>query len=579
MDRVATGPVRSAWFWVGVSALVGCVSVAFMAVWRDALMAPYDPRVVAIAREFFARGEFFAVPTFSGMAFLEKPFLAYGLIAKSFQLAGGPNIIAARLVIAVLAVVWLVAAYGTTRLVAGPRTAVLATCLLATSNLFRSLANRISIDGGLAACLAISTYFLCRALSNPDKKIRWEPWVLAVLAAGLAFMAKGLFGTFLFVAPLIAYSLWYRDRRVLKRLFHPVSLLLLLAPVALWGWMLYRTGGMTYFAEAFLNNSLGRFASFRFEAADIAALPYGDVGDVGKDNEPWDWWFYITRLGSLAGPALLVLPFVLARFGRRDAIRAGPRARLVGLCLCQALTPLLVLSFSGQKGVHHLGSVSTAFALAGALWLDARLPKHERSGGLSRMALIALMTLAPLALAASLLGLLDLYTHIVVAFVMVVALLLVAGVLLIRERRWKGLIAGFLVSIMTVTILASSRGRYEDEDLQLLDYPEHVTAFVGETPMGFFGAGESALAIFSWAGERDITWIRNWEALTEYLLADGPRVVVLRQRKLDNMPEELASCSVIDRSEEGSKAFVVLGNPGAVAQLTSGAASTTQPAR
>ena len=84
-------------------------AVAFLAVWRVGFWGPFEPRELEISREQYASGDLVRVPTFSGMPFLEKPLLYYDLVALGFGLAGGPSVLAARLVNAALMLVWLAA--------------------------------------------------------------------------------------------------------------------------------------------------------------------------------------------------------------------------------------------------------------------------------------------------------------------------------------------------------------------------------------------------------------------------------------------------------------------------------------
>ena len=532
-----------------VALFVTTVSAAFLALWRTGFWGPFEPRVLEIAREQYVANSLLRVPTFSGMTFLEKPALYYDLLAMSFHLVGAPSVTAARLVHGALLLLWVVATMLVVRRAAGPRAALLAGGLVASSNLFIKLAGRISIDGALAASLTLSLVFLARALSSGRGRIPAGPWLLGLAFGGVAFWTKGFLGSFLFGAPLLVYAAWARDRRVILALLRPTSILVLLAPVALWSVVLYAHGGETFLFEAFVNNTLGRFVNHRFVAAGIETLEYGDV------NGPSEPWLYLARLPSLAGASFLLLPFAVHEAWRNKIRERGPRARLLALALCFALVPPILLSFSSQKGVHHLGSCTTGFAVAGALWFHRHAVRRDRrdAPAWTTRACAGVAWLAPVLLVGALLGFPSTLGLAIGVGVVVCVAGLATAVLVARAGSRRLAAHCALTVLILAAIVSRSPGGTDDEDLQFTAFPEWVHAEIGSRQIGLYGAGESDLGVFCWSMQAEHDALRDLDEVTAYLLVDTPRYVVTRAPAHEEVTGADASFQVIAVGGNGDR--------------------------
>ena len=370
-----------------VLAIVGMAAVCAHGLSRESLWKSAEPRVMDIARDQYAHGMLRSL-TFAGMPFLEEPPFFFDLTAAAFHVGGGPSILAARLVVALFAALWVAAIVLVVRRAAGTHAGLLAGAALVASQSFTMLVRRLGVDIALVATLSLSMALLWRAIADDDERIdRSSWWRASLVAAGFAALTKGLFGTFLFVVPTIAYAALCRDWRVLRALFRPMSLALLVLPHALWALVLYDSGGATFVFEHFVNNTIGRVLHHRFDVAGTGALPYGDVGPK------YPWYYCLTTIPQGALPAMIAVPFAVAAQRARGGLRArDPESRLSNLALVWGCVPPIILSFSTYKGRDHLGASCAALIVVGALWLARRLPSVEKSAA-PRWALAGVMSL------------------------------------------------------------------------------------------------------------------------------------------------------------------------------------------
>ena len=349
----------------------------------------------------------------------------------------------------------------------------------------------------------------------------------------------------------------------MRALLRPVSLLVLAAPVLLWAAVLYRSGGATYVFEAFVNNTLGRAVNVRFDVAGVAQLPYGDV------NSPQVWWYYPARLGSLAGAAVLLLPCVVSALFRRGPAERGPRTRVSALALCFAVVPLVVLSFSSQKGVHHLGSCTSGFVLAGALWLDRRtrrLDRRELPAGLRRAA-TAVLLLAPLALVSTLLGQPATPGAASAAAVAAGVAGLVVAIAVLRCGSRAAAVHVFLAGAMAVMVVRGSLGFTDEDDLRFLEFPTWLAREVGSRPVALFAAGDGDLGVFCWALGRDVVPLSQPEDARTFFDSPQSRLCVARDELTGQLLEDQPGWVVFATGGNGVRSYSVLANAAAAAEL------------
>ncbi|HLO67975.1 MAG TPA: phospholipid carrier-dependent glycosyltransferase [Holophaga sp.] len=320
--------------------------------------------MAAIVQEMLQRGDL-VVPTLNGAPYLEKPPLYHILAALACGVTGGVTPWGLRLPSALLAlatgawVAWIALRQSSFR------AAGWAGFLLLSSFYFFEIGETAVVDMTLtaAASLALGAAYL--AIREPEGRDRWVRvfWV----GVGAAFLAKGVVGPAVVLAPVAAALLMFRRGDLAGAFLRPnagmaFSLVLSLA----WVILLAAAGGRFYLAEVFLHNAVGRL----YQHPEI--LP--STGLLGEHVEPW--YYYLLRM-----PAK-VLPWFAAWAAALVAAipRPGASRRLEDVFLPLAFAVnLLAFSLSDTKREVYLLPVLPVSFLHVALWLDRRVPR--RPGG------------------------------------------------------------------------------------------------------------------------------------------------------------------------------------------------------
>jgi 4-amino-4-deoxy-L-arabinose transferase-like glycosyltransferase len=316
------------------------------------LCNPDEPRDAETAREY-SDGLWDIVPEINGVPFLERPPLFYAMVAKSID-ALGPTDLAARLVPALLGILTVAATFLLGETLLGKGRGWLPALLLLGAPYFAMKTRWCLTDVGLAA-------FTTASLALFFEAHRRESWILAAaagVAAGLAFLCKGLLG---FGIPAVAagtWLVWRRDLAAFRRLRLWLTILVGVGLVLPWVWALHRVLGTEGLRAYFVKSVSGRLG--------------------GKADHAAPFWFYFRILWVF----LPLTPLVIAGAMRRDpsappdparaAFRAG--AAWVG-------GMFVVLSAVGGKRVVYLLPLLPGAALAAAAAIEA-----ASAGALGRVA-------------------------------------------------------------------------------------------------------------------------------------------------------------------------------------------------
>src|SRR5689334_16657257 len=212
-------------------ALAAAASVTFIfGLGRLALLGPDEPRYAEIAREMFASGDWIS-PRLCGCLWFEKPALVYWLLALGYR-TFGVNEFAARLPVAVAALLTVLLLYAVIQRLASPRMAWITALVLLTSGMFIGYARVAAPDMPLAATMtaALLAGFLATQANGQKRGLCWT---LAFAAMGLAVLAKGLPGIALVVCTFVIYFIWLRraDLIILRELISGTLVFLLVAAI------------------------------------------------------------------------------------------------------------------------------------------------------------------------------------------------------------------------------------------------------------------------------------------------------------------------------------------------------------
>jgi 4-amino-4-deoxy-L-arabinose transferase-like glycosyltransferase len=303
---------------------------------------PDEPREAETARECRA-GDWTVVPEFNGKPFLEHPPLFYWMAAGAMDLCGGPSDFAAKAPAALFGVVAVLATWLAAETLLGAGGGWLAALLLLGMP-YVVLKFRTGIgDTGLAAFTTLSLALFFRSHARKS----WALAAAAGLAAGLAFMCKGLLG---FGIPAVVAGTYLGFRREWKALLHPRQWLAILvgcAVAAPWVLALHHEQGGEGLHRFFIWNHFQRATS-----ADA--------------DHAHPFWFYVCILWT----ALPLTPLAVAAALHRPAADEPERdGRLAGLCWI--LPVLAVLCIASGKRVVYLLPLLPGFAILGAAMLRA----------------------------------------------------------------------------------------------------------------------------------------------------------------------------------------------------------------
>jgi 4-amino-4-deoxy-L-arabinose transferase-like glycosyltransferase len=348
-----------------------------VALWAVALLAPlvlrlgtaplFDVDEGAFAeatREMLASGDF-GFTTLHGAPRFDKPILVYWLQAASvaaFGLGEG----ALRLPSALCAWGWClaVARFGWTRL--GPRTAMLAGAIAATSLGVLAIGRAATADGLLNLLLALAALDAWRHLESGAR----GPLRRAYLWIGLGLLAKGPVAL---VVPAGATLVWALASGALRRwaraALDPAGWAILLAVAAPWyAYALHRHGWA--FVDGFL---------VRHNVARYTSVLEGHRGSL---------LYYLLAMPLLVFPWTPLVPGLLLRV---RALWADPLSRFL---LAWAGFVLVFFSLSGTKLPHY--------GLYGATPLFLLLARQAEVAGRAARALVAAAAALVLALVAAL---------------------------------------------------------------------------------------------------------------------------------------------------------------------------------
>lgn len=224
------------------------------------LISPDEGRNAEVAREM-SQSHSWLVPTYDGLAYLDKPAFYFKTIALSFSLFGESEGVA-RLSSACFGFLLLVAMFLFCQRVYNRRTAILAMLIVATTPLYITFSRFVIFDMALAffVCSAI---FACYLAEESAEKQRNRWYLIAALSAGIATLIKGPVG---FILPTLVVAVFNGvEGRLdaMKRAFALRNWAVFLAVVLPWfaGLSLLRPDFPYY---GIMRESLARFTTSEF---------------------------------------------------------------------------------------------------------------------------------------------------------------------------------------------------------------------------------------------------------------------------------------------------------------------------
>jgi 4-amino-4-deoxy-L-arabinose transferase-like glycosyltransferase len=302
-DTAASVPRWAPWLLLGFAALLLGANLGYPLIDRD------ETRYGEIPREMVVTGNW-VLPQLNFRPYYDKPALLYWLVAASYR-AFGVSPAAARVVPAACALATLALTFWFGSRVLGRRAALLGAAALLLSVGFLGAARMLLIDGLLMLLVTASLFAAYEAVCTPSFK--WPWWIVASIAAGLGFLAKGPVALVLLAPPVAAFA-WLTAGAFAPRPRHWLALAAIVAGVNLPWFVAVHHQDSTFAYQFFYQHNVARFAGAYHEQPFWYFVPVLLVA-----GHPWSW---------------LTLPLVSFIFGNKAELRSRRPPVLGFLVLC-----------------------------------------------------------------------------------------------------------------------------------------------------------------------------------------------------------------------------------------------------
>jgi 4-amino-4-deoxy-L-arabinose transferase-like glycosyltransferase len=286
------------------------------------LLEPDEGRYAQIPKEMLLGGEW-VVPTLQGEPYLDKPPLMYWLVAGSYSLFGVSEA-SARLVPAVCVHLTILLVYLVGRRSLGERPAFWAAVLLTVAPGYVGVARLLLLDGLLTLCVSASVLCGFEAVRTGTLRRGW--WLGSAVASGLGFLTKG-----------------------------PISEILLLPPLFVFGWLSGRTArvrgrDLAVFAGVVLLVNLPWYVGILLREPAFLGHFFWEH-NVLRFLQPFDhlqpvWYYAPILVGGLLPGTVLLVPYVRDLLLGGDSERRSPAG---GFWLLAGGWCVLFFSVSGSK--------------------------------------------------------------------------------------------------------------------------------------------------------------------------------------------------------------------------------------
>ncbi len=300
------------------------------------------------------------IPRIAGVPCTEKPPLTYWVIATAMTLLAEDSELAVRCYGAAAAILTalLIAVMGTRWF--GPRVGLVAGLMQLSTWYILQIARLAESDSLLVAtvCGAMLAFALAQVDSPHGRRTdRWLPWAF-YLAAGLAFLTKGLIGPVVIFSACGLYLLLSWELRGWRFLLSPIGLAIF--AVCLLGWPIAAYLAYPAFLDDQLQHHFGRFR--------------GDM-NLESGRKPPFFYLYSILLVMLPWTPLVALA---AFHGVRQRVWAHPWWRLA---FCWIVPGLALLTASAWKHQHYSAPLLPPLSIVAALGFWQYLARRHAGRG------------------------------------------------------------------------------------------------------------------------------------------------------------------------------------------------------
>ncbi|NOZ22555.1 MAG: glycosyltransferase family 39 protein [Planctomycetes bacterium] len=218
--------------------------------------APDEPRFAQIAREMVRSGDWI-VPRMNGQNVALLPPMTYWLVALPSALHGDVTEFTARLPMAVMGLIGVLATFTLGRRMYGTPVGVFSAVILATSFKYLWQARWLQADMPLTAFTTLAILFFYCGFHAERRK--WVFYHLFCAAMGLAVLSKGPLGVVLPGLVILPYLTFTRNWGRVREMHIPTGILLFLAIVLPWYLAVGFSGGRAFLREVVIRHNFGMF--------------------------------------------------------------------------------------------------------------------------------------------------------------------------------------------------------------------------------------------------------------------------------------------------------------------------------
>jgi 4-amino-4-deoxy-L-arabinose transferase-like glycosyltransferase len=315
------------------------------------LLAPDEGRNAEVGREMEESGAWL-VPTYNGVAYLDKPSFYFKAVALSLAVFGNSET-AARIPSAVFGLALLALLFAFCRKVHGTRCGLLAVIIVATMPLFLVNARTVIFDIALAffVCGAVLAGYLAEATEG---KARRNWYLLGAASAGFATLVKGPVGFLIPALVLFVFNRVEGRRGAWLRIIAPLNLVVFFSITLPW------LVGLVHAHRDFLQYGLVEESFHRFTTAK-------------KFHRSEPIYFYLVIVAAMFLPWSLLLPEASVAACRERRVKHSADR----LCLAWAVVVIGFFSLSQSKLPGYILSVTVACGILLARLFDAALAAPE----------------------------------------------------------------------------------------------------------------------------------------------------------------------------------------------------------
>ena len=333
--------------------LVFCSLLFILGVGRWDLWNPDEPRYAQVAREMVDRGDWVLMHV-NGNTYEDKPPLFFWLIALSSFLWQGFTSFSARFPSAFLSTLTVLLTFFLGKKLYGSRAGFLSALILATSFEFAYLSIRANIDATLtffttASLLFFLQWYQSNKVEEGEKRDNRGLSIYGFYI-GMAFatLAKGPVGFILPLLVSLAYLLFQKDWKTIKRMRLLTGMVLFFMIVLSWYLPAVLKGGQNFLNETLLHHTLDRFVKGSSHIRPV----YYYLSNFPVDFLPW----------------FLFLPGAIV-YGLSK--RKGKISKDFLFLLVWFVVIFLFFSFSkGKRAIYLLPLYPAASLLVGRFWDD-----------------------------------------------------------------------------------------------------------------------------------------------------------------------------------------------------------------